>query len=116
MDELRKFVLTELKQRDMSQRQFADYIGVSSGTISRMLNLTQPDNSVSVEFILKLSKATNTNVITLLLMAYPEVAGEINVNPTAELVAERFSRLPAQTQKMFLTLINEWTAQSDVAE
>lgn len=74
METLRDFVLAEIDRRHMSVREFARLVGVANVSIAAVIN---PGNravkSPSIDFILKLAKATNTNALILLVLAYPEI-------------------------------------------
>jgi transcriptional regulator with XRE-family HTH domain len=74
METLRDFVIAEIDKRHMSIREFARLVGVANVSISAVIN--PGDRAVkapSIDFLLKLAKATKTNVFILLVLAYPEV-------------------------------------------
>lgn len=76
MNELKAFLQSELKRRDISMRQFADMVGVSHATISRLVAPDTEEVNVSLEFLLKLSKTTGTPLTLLIKMVDPEVPVE----------------------------------------
>lgn len=124
MNPLQTFITDEMKRRAMSMREFATFIGVSHGTISRLLDQAkktrkkQPakvesnghkDVGVSVEVLIKIARATNTKIVTLIAMAYPEVAEE--VPPSRSLMADQFGLLPPQIQSVVLGIMRDWVAE-----
>jgi transcriptional regulator with XRE-family HTH domain len=109
MNELRDFVESQLKQRSISMRDFARLMGVSHGSISRLLDRSKPEIGVSLDLLLKLSKATETPLNQILRMAFPglEIEAE-ELSASAELMAQRFNDLPAHVQKTILAIMDEW--------
>lgn len=73
MDSLRDFILEELDRRHQSVRAFAELVGVSHPAIGAIINPREGRQvkAPSVEFILKLARATGTNALMLLMLAYP---------------------------------------------
>lgn len=93
MDELRHFLQSEIRRRDISIREFAKQSGVSKGTIGRLVNPVPPDEKepgVSLETLFLLSKYTKTPLVLLLKMADPDVEVEVGeYSPYAQLLAKR---------------------------
>jgi len=74
METLRDFVIAEIDKRHMSVREFARLVGVANVSISAVINPGKREvKSPSIDFLLKLAKATNTNALILLVLAYPEI-------------------------------------------
>lgn len=91
---LRDFINDEMRRRQMSQRQFADFVGVSHQTISRALDLHAPPEP-SLDFLYKLAKSTGTDCCTLFLLIYPDLS---SLSPRARLLAQQIDSLPAELQ------------------
>lgn len=95
MNELKAFLQSELKRRDISMRQFADMVGVSHATISRLVAPDTEEVNVSLEFLLKLSKTTGTPLTLLIKMVDPEVPVETGaLSASGYLMAQRIESLP----------------------
>ncbi|MBK8035343.1 MAG: helix-turn-helix transcriptional regulator [Chloroflexi bacterium] len=65
------FINDELKKRGWSQRDLATQMGVSSSTISRMLDEQKPSKP-DVEQLLKLSRVLHIGLETITALAFPE--------------------------------------------
>lgn len=116
MNTLREFIANEVKRREMSARQFADLVGVNHKTINKFLDTKSDPGNPSMEFLLKLSRATNTSIITLIELAYPEVRESLSgPTPSAEVLAERIDQLPADKQRMMIAIVNDWLSQREGA-
>lgn len=109
---LTDFVLFQMRQREMSARQFAELVGVSNDTISRFADQTGRDpGKPSAEFLLKLAKATNTNPITIFGLAYPELqAGAKEVTGQdfdTLLMVERINALSENMREAIWSIITQ---------
>lgn len=98
------FIHAEMVHHNMTAREFADFVGVTHSTINKFLNHgisnTYGGKQVgdpSIEFLVKLSKATHTDICTLVALVAPDVS---NTNARAHIIAERISRLPPEQQDM----------------
>jgi transcriptional regulator with XRE-family HTH domain len=86
---------------DGVQNKFASMIGVSSATMSRLIN---SESRPELETLERISKVTGTNLITLIHLAYPDgVFGE--VSPTAQVVADQFDKLPSELQAAIVAMM-----------
>ncbi len=103
----RQFLIDEMKRRDMSNRQFADLVGVSNSTINRAVDAKKPTQP-TLDFLVKLSKTTSTSLFTLIEMAYPDVTDESKVNPSTQVLAQRIERLPEHIQEALMSLIRSY--------
>lgn len=101
---LRHFILNEMHARDMSARQFAEFIGVSNATISRAIDPRQAPTP-SLEFLLKLSDATNVNFAHLAALAYPEVAQKMKPSASSQILAQLIEDLPENLREAVVALI-----------
>lgn len=98
MNTLGEFILDEIRNRHTSARDFADLVGVSHTVINKFMNhgledsyAGKPIGDPSLEFLVKLAKATQVDVRTLITLVYPEI-GE--VDPSNLILAERINNLP----------------------
>lgn len=98
MATLGEFILDEIKTRQMTAREFANYVGVTHSAINKFLNhglsniyAGKPVGNPSLDFFVKLARATNVDVRTLITLVYPELS---NVDPSDLILAERISNLP----------------------
>lgn len=92
---LADFVLGEIDSRRVSLREFADMVGVSHSTLSRLIN--KPDSPISFELLTKLAAATKTDIGIIARLAAPHVAvGGVDI----ERLASRISRLPADKRRV----------------
>lgn len=89
MNNLGDFIATELRQRNMSARQFAEYVGVTHPTITKAMYSEPPEPSL--EFLTKLALATHIDLCTIVALVKPDAT---NIRPGTHLIAERIARLP----------------------
>lgn len=100
---LGKFVHDEMRKRDMSMRQFADFVGTNHATISHLINDPEPPTP-TLELLSKLARATGVDVCTLVSMALPNER-HANPDPESRLLAERIGKLPPDAQSLIKALI-----------
>jgi len=98
---LREFIESEIKKRDMSLSEFARFIGISPSAVIKYLN--EESRGISIEFMVKLARGTNTNLKTIVAMEYPEETEELD--PSVILMAERITRLPQDKRQMVESLL-----------
>lgn len=91
-ERLSNFIAQEIQRRGISARQFAEFVGVSSNTINRMLD-PEDESSPSLDFLVKLANATNADLIAVISLAYPEVRQKTALTPTAAIIAQRIEQL-----------------------
>lgn len=101
---LRDFILEEMKRRQMSEREFAKFAGVSHSTVNRAVDERNPA-APGIEFILKLSKATHTNLETLVSIAYPDLVEDVPEDLSSKLLAKRINELPDNIREAVLALV-----------
>lgn len=100
----REYLLDEIKTRNMSASEFARFIGVSPATITRAIDERNP-STPGLDFLLKLSKSMKVSLATLIELAYPEAAAEVQITPSAKALAERIQRLPPNVQETIAAII-----------
>lgn len=99
MDTLRDFILAEMRKRYMSEREFGRLVGVAHTTIGYVLN---PERSkgreLTASFVIKLARATNTNVMLLFALAYPETKPDlealVGLSTSYVMRAKQLEKLP----------------------
>lgn len=100
MQKLQEFIWEQMKSMgDLSMRRFADVIGVSQPTISRVLDPNDPVFP-SIELLIKLARATRTDIRDLVVMVAPDDV-IIGQNPKAMRLATRLDKLTDE-QKMII--------------
>ena len=104
------FINDELKERNWSQRDLARLMGVSSSTISRMLDETKPSKPDVVQLV-KLSKALHIGLEALTALAYPEQFEDSNLSARARILGERFDKLPEDVQQAILAIMRQWGSE-----
>lgn len=107
-----QFVQHEMERRGMSIREFAEMVGVSHPVISKLLDERFDESRLpSVGLIAKLAKATHTNAVTLLVMAYPDLEEDLTVllgaNSGVLLRSQRIEQLPDNLREAIDTIIFE---------
>jgi transcriptional regulator with XRE-family HTH domain len=101
----RDFVCTEIKKRSLSDREFAEKIGVVNSTISRITNPKQKTPTPGLELIGRVAEFTNTDIRAIVALLVPSAT---RVNPLAALFAEAASNLPAEQQDILSNLLKGW--------
>ncbi len=105
-DGFRDFLKAEMKQRNMVPRAFAAFIGVSHTTIVRFTaDPMREENIPTLEFLLKLSQATNTSLNALLVLCFPEVARPLEIDPELALISESIAALPSESRQMVMKFV-----------
>jgi transcriptional regulator with XRE-family HTH domain len=114
---LGEFINEEMLRRDMGAREFARYVGVSNTIINKFLNhgtsdtyAGKPVGDPSVEFLVKLSKATGTDLATIVALVRPESKADIDVE--ARLLAQRIAQLPAAQREIIEAALLGMTIKS----
>jgi len=96
-----EFIELEMKKRDMSIREFSRFVGISHSAVSKYLS--HPDTkSISIEFMVRVADATNTDLASIVAMVYPE---HTTVNAEVRILAERIANLPPDKRKMVDSLL-----------
>lgn len=107
-----EFLEMEIQKRGLSHREFAKQVGVSHRTINQLLDRRDSrtqKKTVSAALLLKLSKATGTNILTLMALAYPDMADSINevtgMDAATLLRSQRIQELPENLREAVDTII-----------
>lgn len=92
------FINLVCQKHKISQRQFAELVGVSSRTINSIVNEEAEPELATLK---KLVKALRTfdeyhdlNIQTIIALAFPEVAADMGLDPALVLYAMRLRDLP----------------------
>jgi transcriptional regulator with XRE-family HTH domain len=101
------FLAEEIKKRHMSAREFGEYIGVTHTSINKFLQFGKKDVGYpSMDLILKLAKATNTDVGKLIAMIDHEVPYmPPDVSPKVQLLAEQINQLNDKQRQVIEAMI-----------
>lgn len=99
----RSFLLRLIEDSKKTPRQFAIDISVDPTTVTRAISATNPTKP-GLEFLIKLSRGTNTKLSTLIALAYPE-AQEGELNPEVEFLAQRIQGLPDEQRRALISLV-----------
>lgn len=112
MSTISEFIKQDMERRGMSLREYADLIGSTHPTVSKYIN--EPQHNVQWDFLVRLSRATSTDIGTLARIAAPEAAVEIV--PDSMSIAERINRLPVDMRINILDMVNAYLAQNERAK
>lgn len=105
---LSEFILQDMADRGMeSLREYAEFIGITHPTLSKYVS--NPHKTIQWEFLVKLSRATKTDIGILARYAAPDVAFE--TLPDTNIIAERINRLPTEFRKTILDMVDAYLAQ-----
>ena len=110
MNRLGEWIAAQLKERGMSQREFAGVVGVSHVTVGRAMQDDAP--TASPEFVMQLARATHTDVIALFLLAYPEAKALANDSAAARLAGDQFDKLPDEVKVVVSGLFAQWSGKN----
>lgn len=94
MQTLGEYIAQEIRKRDMSDREFAEFVGVSNATIHRAMSPDAP--TPTLEFLQKLARKTGVDICTLVGLVMPD---DTRRTPEVELIASRVSQLPAEKRE-----------------
>lgn len=97
-ESLKGFIEEEMRQRDMSARQFAEFVGVAHTTINRAIDPTDP-TTPSPEFLVKLAKATRVNLSSLIALIMPDVE-TTTIDARSQVLAEKIAQLPPDKREI----------------
>jgi transcriptional regulator with XRE-family HTH domain len=92
----REFINTEMRSRDMSIRQFAQFVGVDHSTLVRLLD-EKHNRTPSLEVMANISKATGVNLMTMISLLFPDAS---EISGEAWLIAQQVDRLPEAERRM----------------
>lgn len=94
--QFREFLEDEMRKREMSIRQFAEFVGVSHPTITRAID---PSGSVepSFDFLVKLSEATKVDLCTIVALLAPD---RTHISARARVLAQAIEALSEGDQEI----------------
>lgn len=99
---IQQFILREMDSREMSMRKFAEFIDVSQSTVSRVLDEQQ---APTLEFLIKLSKATKTRLGVLAEIAYPDATDYVDPTASSVAIAKMIEKLPDNVRDAVMAII-----------
>ena len=103
------FIDQEIRKRQMSVREFAEFVGVTHPTILKFREHGKTDvGSPSIEFLIKLAQKTDTSLIALLAMAFPDAALLLKVDTTTLILSQRIQRLPDHIRQAIDDLLSKY--------
>jgi transcriptional regulator with XRE-family HTH domain len=96
------FLEEQLKIRGMSGRAFARFVGVNFDTINNHLSPSRESVAglPSVESLIKIAKATNTDICYLMALIDPDVPRHNNVSIFALRISEIIETLPEEQKEL----------------
>lgn len=100
-----EFLEGQIKQRQMTPREFAIYIDVAPSTLSRALNPDRNNITPSIDFLMKLSKGTSVSIVTLLELVYPELKDEAGASTSSKALAEQIEQLPDPLKDAVMSIV-----------
>lgn len=106
LNDFQKFLDTEMQKREMSMRQFAEFIDVAATTVTRMMDQAEPKKP-GLDVLIKISKATHVSLPALVAMAYPDVSEATKLSASAQVLAQQIEELPDRTKEIVLALIRD---------
>ena len=81
MAELAKFITAMMKQKKMSEREFAKHIGVAASTLNLHVSEgTRSENDPSLMFLRRLSAGTGIPITRILALAFPDMKEELGLD------------------------------------
>jgi transcriptional regulator with XRE-family HTH domain len=105
---LKDFIAQEMKRRNLTIREFAKEVGVSSSTIVRTMSKNPPQPSL--DFLEKLALYTHTDICALVAFIYPNAT---TVNPNAAIFAARYAALSEQERDLVNRLLKTMGLDKD---
>lgn len=109
---LRQFVVDEMKRREMSYREFAQFIGESHHDRTHRIatgKFKRPD----WDFVLNLQRALDLDLEFLVALLEPDLAQRRRqtLTPLARQIAERFDELPEEFKAKIASTIFSMNAE-----
>ncbi len=75
-----------------SAREFTLFLDVSPSTITRAIDERNP-KTPGLELLMKVAEKTETDLLILVEMAYPEAVNRNRLSPSSQLLAQSIERL-----------------------
>lgn len=101
MSTLADYIKKEMVLREMSMRAFAEICGVTHTTLMRYLEGAEP----TLDFLVKLSRATGADLISLIDLAFPGVIEASRPSARAILFAQQLDQLPDDIREAIFRMI-----------
>ncbi len=101
MNRIAEYVDREIKRREISIRGFAELLGLHHNTVIRYLNGEEP----TLDFLVKLAKATGADLIALIDLAYPGIIDQNRPSARAILYAQQLDQLPDEVREVIFKMI-----------
>lgn len=113
---LREFILYQMELRSIeSASAFAELVDVSKNTILRALEEPRT-HEPSIEFMIKLSRATKVDLRTIVQICYPDEVQEAQINPSSLVTAQEIEELPEEGRfsvKAVIKAFRDWRNPKD---
>ena len=109
MNEFQKFLNAEMKNRDMSMRQFAEFVGVPGSVITRIMDQNSPTKP-TVDTLAKIAIATSVDIRYIVGLVAPN--GIQNVSTDAMTIMCQINRLPKDKQAVILQVIESMLTEN----
>jgi transcriptional regulator with XRE-family HTH domain len=104
---LRDFIAQEIRNRSISQREFARIVGVSNTAIVKATSDDPPEPTL--DFLTKLARVTGVSVTALVAMVVPD---DVVADAEALALAEQIKNLPPEKREMIEALVRGYGMKS----
>ncbi len=102
------FIDQEIRKRQMSVREFAEFVGVTHPTILKFREHGKKDvGSPSIEFLM-LAQRTDSSLVALLAMAFPDSVPLLKVDPATLILSQRIQKLPTHIRQAIDDLLAKY--------
>ncbi len=102
---LRDFIEAQLAQLHVSKLRFAKMVGISHSALNKLLSDNPPEPTVTL--LWRIARATDTDMITLIGLAYPDVVIGNNLSPSARIIAQKAAHAPEHVQDLIWRLLDQ---------
>ena len=105
------FIDQEIRKRQMSVREFAEFVGVTHPTIIKFREHgTRDVGNPSIDFLIKLARKTDTSLVALLALAFPDAAPLLNIDPATLILSQRIQQLPPHIRQAIDDLLAHYAS------
>lgn len=106
------FINTEIERRHMSAREFARFVGVAPAVINKFRDYGTKDVGYpSVDVLLRLSKATGTDICYLMALVDSDAVKPVDIETRT--LAETIRKLPQEVQLIIRGFITNEVSRND---
>lgn len=116
---LKEFILYQMELRSIeSASAFAEFVNVSKNTILRSLEEPRT-HEPSIEFMIKLSRATKVDLRTIVQICYPNEVHETQMNASSLVTAQEIEELPDEGRfsvKAVIRAFRDWRSPKDTRQ